>query len=244
MNNYLLKGKKVLITAGPTREYIDPVRYISNHTGGKIGYELAAFMLQQGAEVFLVSGPVKVELKHPLLTIVKATTGCEMYLACCRFFEDVDIAIFTAAVSDYKPKQISQEKVLKEEDAFSIKMVKNIDIAGAFAKLKRCNQLTIGFNMEPHCNVKQAISKLERKNFDMLVFNNVDTEDDGYDLDENCISILKSDLSIEQITNRPRTAIVKDLIMSITSMLKQKQLPVSLYHHTHTTNTGSQSLSA
>ncbi|MES2649786.1 MAG: phosphopantothenoylcysteine decarboxylase [Bacteroidota bacterium] len=247
MNNCLLKGKKVLITAGPTREYIDSVRYISNNAGGKIGYELAAYLLQQGAQVFLVSGPVKVDLSHPMLTVVKATTGCEMYLACCRFFEEADIAIFAAAVSDYKPKEISRVMILKEETTLSIKMEKNIDIAGAFARLKRFNQLTIGFTMDSHCSLKQAISKLEKKNFDMLVLNNLEAGDKKeYDLPANGTSILKNDLSIEQLSSKSKTLVVKDIVMSIAGMLKQKHLPVSLYHHSNisNSNSGSRSLTA
>src|SRR5215467_7670400 len=100
MNN-ILTNKKVLITAGPTREAIDPVRYISNHSSGKMGYAIAESFLQQGAQVFLVSGPVCITLEHPNLTIVKVNSANEMYLACCHFFEIVDIAVFAAAVADY-----------------------------------------------------------------------------------------------------------------------------------------------
>src|SRR4051812_30284577 len=97
-NQLLLSGKKILITAGCTREYIDGVQYVSSSTGGRMGYDIAELMLQQGAYVFLVSGPAKINLAHPKLTIVKVSTACEMYLSCCKFFEDADIAIFAAAV--------------------------------------------------------------------------------------------------------------------------------------------------
>src|SRR5258705_5013749 len=127
--NTNLVDKKVLITSGSTREAIDPVRYISNHSSGKMGYAIADQFLQQGAEVFLVSGPVHLALKHPRLTLVKVTSALEMDLACCNFFEEVDIAIFAAAVADYRPEYISKQKIKKDEPSFTIKMINNVDIA-------------------------------------------------------------------------------------------------------------------
>src|SRR5689334_3083676 len=109
MNATILHNKKVLITAGPTREAIDPVRYISNHSSGKMGYAIAEQLLQQGAEVFLVSGPVCLSLKHPRLKIINVQSANEMYLACCHYFEEVDIAIFAAAVADYRPEKIAEQ---------------------------------------------------------------------------------------------------------------------------------------
>jgi phosphopantothenoylcysteine decarboxylase/phosphopantothenate--cysteine ligase len=110
MNNAAIKNKNVLITAGPTREGIDPVRYISNHSTGKMGYALAECFLQQGATVFLVSGPVHIHLMHPNLKVIHVNSASEMHLACCRYFEQADIAVFAAAVADYRPSSDSSAK--------------------------------------------------------------------------------------------------------------------------------------
>lgn len=241
MNNCLLTGKNVLITAGPTREPIDPVRYISNHTGGKMGYDIAAFMLQQGARVFLVSGPVKVTMVHPMLTVVKVNTASEMYLACCKFFEDADIAIFAAAVSDYRPKVVSHKKIINDDDSFTVKMVKNIDIAGAFAKVKRFNQFTVGIASETDGDMQRAMQKMEKKNFDMMVVNSLIAEDINYGFDLSSISVLKSDYTIEELTMKPKAAVIKDIVAAISQMVNHTQ-PV--IYHQQTNQSNSQSLMA
>src|SRR5688572_6730269 len=110
----LLYNKKILITAGPTREAIDPVRYISNHSSGKMGYAIAEQFLHHGAEVVLVSGPVSIQLEHSRFKLVKVNSASEMYLACCGFFEEVDIAVFAAAVADYRPAKIAEKKIKKD----------------------------------------------------------------------------------------------------------------------------------
>src|SRR6478609_5127539 len=122
--NTILRNKKILITAGPTREAIDPVRYISNHSSGKMGYAIAKTLLDEGAYVYLISGPVVcIDLHHPNLILEKVQSASEMYLACCRYFEAVDVAIFTAAVADYRPDKVATQKMKKDEDSLTIKMV-------------------------------------------------------------------------------------------------------------------------
>lgn len=230
-----------MITAGPTREPIDPVCYISNHTCGKMGYDVAAFMLQQGARVFLVSGLVKVTMVHPMLTVVKVNTASEMYLACCKFFEDADIAIFAAAVSDYRPKVVSHKKINNEDDSFTVKMVKNIDIAGAFAKVKRFNQFTVGIASETDGDMQRAMQKMEKKNFDMMVVNSLIAEDINYGFDLSSISVLKSDYTIQQLTMKPKAAVIKDIVAAISQMVNHKQ-PAT--YHQQTNQSNSQSLMA
>src|SRR5438445_1750590 len=132
MSYHLLNGKKVLITAGPTKEAIDPVRFISNHSSGKMGYAIAEEFLKQGAQVILVSGPVCISLEHPNLTILKVESANDMFLSCCRHFESVDIAVFSAAVADYRPAKVATQKIKKDDDSFTLKMIKNIDIASEF----------------------------------------------------------------------------------------------------------------
>ena len=168
MNATILHNKKVLITAGPTREPIDPVRYISNHSTGKMGYAIAEELLQQGADVFLVSGPVNITLSHPRLQVVQVNSASEMYLACCRFFEQVDIAIFAAAVADYRPARVAQQKIKKNENSFTISLVKNVDIASEFGKVKLPGQLSIGFALETNDEMSHAKAKLQKKNFEQF----------------------------------------------------------------------------
>lgn len=152
MSINLLLGKKVLITAGPTREAIDPVRYISNHSSGKMGYAIANAFLQQGAEVFLVSGPVEMHLEHPKLKLVKVNSASEMYMACCRFFEETDIAIFAAAVADYRPEKAAEQKIKKDDSTFVIRMAKNIDIAAEFGRIKQRTSYRLVLHWRPMMN--------------------------------------------------------------------------------------------
>src|SRR5678815_1875352 len=168
MRSSKLAGKKVLITAGPTQEAIDPVRYISNHSSGKMGYAIAEQFLKEGAQVFLVSGPVGSVLEHPNLRIVKIKSANEMYLACCHFFEEVDIAVFAAAVADYRPDKPAREKMKKDESSFTIKMVKNIDIAYEFGKVKTNKQISVGFALETNDELTHAIGKLAKKNLSLI----------------------------------------------------------------------------
>ena len=137
MGTTILKGKKALITAGPTPEALDPVRFISNHSSGKMVYAIAQAFLQQGAEVILVSGPVCIKTEpHLRLQIIHVQSASEMYLACCQYFEDTDIAVFAAAVADYHPKRVSEQKIKKQDDSFTIKMVKNFEIDFGFGRIK------------------------------------------------------------------------------------------------------------
>ena len=235
MTSYMLQGKNVLITAGPTREPLDPIRYISNHTGGKWGYDIAAFMLEQGARVFLISGPAKIEIAHPSLTVVKVNTAAEMYLACCKFFEAADIALFAASVSDYRPKVISDKKISNCEESLTIKMVKNIDVAAAFAKYKRNNQLTVGISTEVHHDVRLAISKMERKNLDMVVLNTIAPEYETEKFDLKNLSILKSDYSVNQLQVKSKSGAVKEIVSAIAELHSQKQN--SIYHQFTTVTT-------
>jgi phosphopantothenoylcysteine decarboxylase/phosphopantothenate--cysteine ligase len=221
MNNAAIKNKKVLITAGPTREGIDPVRYISNHSTGKMGYALAECFLQQGATVFLVSGPVHIKLMHPNLRIIHVNSASEMYLACCRYFEQADIAVFAAAVADYRPHRIAAQKIKKDEDTFTIRMVKNIDIAFEFGKMKREGQLSVGFALETENELINATGKLDRKNFDMVVLNSMNDEKSGFGFDTNQISIIRKDFTRKTFALKPKKAVAEDIITEIALCLRK-----------------------
>lgn len=224
MTAYTLRNKKVLITAGPTREAIDPVRYISNHSTGKMGYALAAECLEQGAEVYLVSGPVCMELHHPRLKLVKVNTAAEMYLACCRYFEIADVAIFSAAVADYRPARIAEQKIKKDDASFTISMVKNVDIAFEFGKIKTAAQVSIGFALETNDELKHAAGKLHKKNFDMVVLNSMNDANATFGYDTNKITVIKSDLSQTVYPLKNKKAVAEDIIYETGNLLFLKSL--------------------
>jgi phosphopantothenoylcysteine decarboxylase/phosphopantothenate--cysteine ligase len=224
MNTTQLKGKKILITAGPTREAMDPVRYISNHSSGKMGYAIAEEFLKQGAEVFLVSGPVCIELKHPRLKLVKINSASEMYLACCRFFEQADVAVFAAAVADYRPAKVAEQKIKKEESTFTITMVKNVDIAYEFGKVKTDKQLSVGFALETNDELKHAIGKLGKKNFDMVVLNSMNDANATFGFDTNKITIIKNDFSRTDYSLKNKKEVAEDIVYEIENSLFLKSI--------------------
>ena len=211
----IFKNKKVLITAGPTREAIDPVRYISNHSSGKMGYAIAEQFLHQGAEVFLVSGPVSIGLQHPKLTLIKVNSALEMDLVCCNYFEEVDIAVFAAAVADYRPEYVSKNKIKKDEPFFSIKMVRNVDIACEFGKIKSPRQLSIGFSLETNNELTNATGKLITKNFDMVVLNSMNDNKATFEHDTNKITIIRKDFTQKQFSLKHKKEVAKDIVEAV-----------------------------
>ena len=212
MTNHILQNKKVLITAGPTREALDPVRFISNHSSGKMGYAIANEFLQQGAEVVLISGPVCLQLEHPRLTVIHVASALEMYMACCQHFETVDIAVFCAAVADYRPQVIASEKIKKQEDTFIVKMVKNIDIAAEFGKIKTPDQLSVGFALETNNELQHAMDKLNRKNFDMIVLNSMRDTNAGFGFDTNKIDIIKRNGTRRSLPLQLKTRVAEEIV--------------------------------
>ena len=223
MSNTTFKNRKVLITAGPTREAIDPVRYISNHSSGKMGYAIAEEFLQQGAKVILVTGPVCLQLQHPDLKLVEVNTAQEMDAACCSYYEQIDIAVFAAAVADYRPEKIATQKIKKSEENFFIKMVKNVDIAYEFGKVKNSRQLSIGFALETNDEVKNAVGKLGRKNFDMVVLNSMNDEKATFGFDTNKISIIKKGAAKKDFPLKEKKSVAKDIVKEVSCLLKQNE---------------------
>jgi len=196
-----------------------------------MGYALADTCLKLGANVFLVSGPVHIQLTHPNLKIVRVNSAPEMYLACCRFFEEVDIAVFAAAVADYRPHRIASRKIKKDEETFSIRMIKNIDIALEFGKVKRADQLSVGFALETEDELKNAIGKLERKNFDMVVLNSMNDADAGFGFDTNQISIIKKNFARKTFPLKTKNEVASDIISEIVHSLEEyeENLRLDLY---------------
>jgi phosphopantothenoylcysteine decarboxylase/phosphopantothenate--cysteine ligase len=220
----ILKNKRILITAGPTREAIDPVRYISNHSSGKMGYAIAQSFLEKGAEVILISGPVNLKIEHPKLTLVKINSASEMYLACCRFFEYIDIAVFAAAVADYRPKTVAEQKIKKDDATFSIQMVKNVDIASEFGKIKNADQVAVGFALETNDELKHAVSKLDKKNLDMVVLNSMNDTNATFGFDTNKISIIKNDLTRKIYPLKSKAEVAEDILQEIGILISQKAI--------------------
>jgi phosphopantothenoylcysteine decarboxylase / phosphopantothenate---cysteine ligase len=238
MIHHSLKGKKILITAGPTREAIDPVRYISNHSSGKMGYALAETFLKRGAQVILVSGPVFLSLEHPNLEIVKVNTAMDMWLACCRYFEESDIAVFAAAVADYRPARVAAQKIKKETDSFAINMVKNVDIAFEFGMIKTRKQLSVGFALETNDELAHALNKLDRKNLDVVVLNSMNDEQSAFGYDTNKIQIIRKDFTQKQFALKSKKEVARDIVSEIEELLKakeseQEQLSNELYEFSY-----------
>jgi phosphopantothenoylcysteine decarboxylase / phosphopantothenate---cysteine ligase len=182
-------GKKVLITAGPSQEDIDPVRYISNHSSGKMGFELAELLNKKGAKVILVSGPTALKASYEI-QVIKVRSALDFYTAVDQHYAEHDVLIFSAAIADYKPTEIATQKLKKKENEMSIQLSKTVDIASEMGKRKSPRKIHVGFALETNNELEHATGKLERKNFDMVVLNSLNDPGAGFQHDTNKISIL------------------------------------------------------
>ena len=192
-----LKGKRVLVTAGPTHEAIDPVRFIGNHSSGKMGVALTAAFAARGAEVILVCGPVQVDVPHNI-NVVKVTSAAQMYTACMEVFPDCDIAVMSAAVADYTIEFVSEQKIKKSEDELKLTLTKTKDILKSLGSIKKDHQLLVGFALETENEKANAVSKLHQKNADFIVMNSLNDKGAGFGSDTNKITIFdKSGKEIE-----------------------------------------------
>jgi phosphopantothenoylcysteine decarboxylase/phosphopantothenate--cysteine ligase len=186
-----LQKTKILITAGPTYEKIDPVRFIGNYSSGKMGFALAEACAGRGAEVTLIAGPVKLETKHPSVRRINVESADEMYDEALRVFPSCNIAILCAAVADYRPERMMTEKIKREQhDALTVSLVHNKDIAAALGKDKRANQTLVGFALETKNEIRSAKEKLQRKNLDVIVLNSLSDEGAGFGGDTNKVTLI------------------------------------------------------
>ncbi|MEO0332711.1 MAG: bifunctional phosphopantothenoylcysteine decarboxylase/phosphopantothenate--cysteine ligase CoaBC [Bacteroidota bacterium] len=207
-----LKGKKVLITAGPTQEPLDPVRYLTNASSGKMGYALANEAAQRGATVQLVSGPVTLALDHPAVHITQVATAEEMLAASQRQFSETDIAIFSAAVSDYAPAQKHSQKIKKKDEMLTLTLKKNPDIAYTLGRQKRKGQILVGFALETNDEINHARDKLEKKNLDIVVLNSLNDAGAGFSHNTNQVSLLNSENSeILKFDLKDKTDVAQDI---------------------------------
>jgi len=220
LENYFAKqqsltGKKVLISSGPTIEPIDPVRFISNHSSGRMGNSLALEAAARGADVTLVSGPVNEYPQHPSINIVKINTAAEMYSSCIEFFLDADIAIMAAAVADYTPVDPAQEKIKKHDDRLKLDLVKTRDILAELGNRKKTGQLLVGFALETNNEVDNAKNKLHTKNLDFIVLNSLRDSGSGFGFDTNKISIIGKDQVINEFPLKTKSEAAADIFDSI-----------------------------
>lgn len=217
-----LAGKKILITAGPTQEAIDPVRFISNHSSGKMGYAIAEAAAAMGAKVILISGMVNIELFHPNITLVKVQSAKEMYQQAQHYFNSSDVAIFAAAVADYTPKEVASEKLKKKECEMTIELEKTVDIAFELSKVKKPTQIMVGFALETNNELAHAKEKLDRKKFNFIVLNSLRDSGAGFAHDTNKISIIGDDETLMEFPLKSKKEVAKDILAHVLIRLESK----------------------
>lgn len=214
-----LHGRKMLITAGPTHEKIDPVRFIGNYSSGKMGYAIAEAAAARGADVTLVSGPVSVQVSNPAINVVRVESAREMLSACEDTFPQCDIAIMCAAVADYAPESVATSKIKREHDEIPvIKLVKNPDIAATLGHEKGKGQILVGFALETDHELENAFDKLGRKNLDMIVLNSMRDAGAGFGVDTNKVTILTSDNRRLEFSLKPKTEVANDILDTILTL--------------------------
>ncbi len=212
-NNFL--GKKVLITAGPTYEHIDPVRFIGNHSTGKMGYDIARSLLNQGAEVVFVSGPTKEILHHPKLKLIPVVSADEMLSNVQQNWEGCTIGVFCAAVADYKPVVISNQKIKKSDEHLTIELIKNPDILAWAGQHKSTNQFLVGFALETQNAREYALNKKVKKNLDAIVLNTLEDEGAGFGLSTNKIEIITPSNEFLSFPKKNKSEVANDIVSFI-----------------------------
>ncbi len=216
LQNYFAKkltltGKHVLISSGPTIEAIDPVRYISNHSTGRMGNALALEAASRGAQVTFISGPVNNYPEHKLVKVIKVISAAEMHSALTNVFDQADITIMAAAIADYTPQNPASEKLKKKDEALTLNLVKTIDILSDLGKRKNQKQILIGFALETNNELPNASIKLKSKNLDFIVLNSLKDEGSGFGYDTNKISIIDKDLNVSTFDLKTKAEVAADI---------------------------------
>tara|TARA_B110000902_G_scaffold87888_1_gene104474 strand:- start:21979 stop:23196 length:1218 start_codon:yes stop_codon:yes gene_type:complete len=217
-----LKGKKLLLTAGPTYEAIDPVRFIGNHSSGKMGFAIAEAAANLGAEVYLISGPSHQQTKNALIKKIDVVSAEEMYEAAHAYFKQVDIAILSAAVADYKPKNIVTQKIKKKDATLNIELIPTKDILASLGEIKQ-QQFLVGFALETDNELENAKSKLKRKNLDAIVLNSLQDEGAGFATDTNKITIIDKNLKEKSFKLKSKLAVAKDIMNEIVISIRDQE---------------------
>jgi phosphopantothenoylcysteine decarboxylase/phosphopantothenate--cysteine ligase len=213
-----LEGKKVLITAGPTYEAIDPVRYIGNHSSGKMGFALAKAAAELGAKVTLVSGPTHLQA-DPSIRLIRVTSALQMYTQAVNAFPEMDVVIGAAAVADYRPEKPASEKLKKEGESLELKLVRNPDIIAALGEQKT-TQFVVGFALETENELEYAKGKLREKHLDAVVLNSLKDPGAGFGSDTNKVTFIDKNLTITPFELKTKAEVARDILHEI-----HKRLP-------------------
>lgn len=217
-----LTGKTVLVTAGPTYEAIDPVRFIGNHSSGKMGFAIAEELANQGAMVTLVAGPTQQHTNHPGIRVKPVVSAEEMFGACKDLFPTTDITVLAAAVADYKPLERAEQKIKKKEETLELTLTKTQDIAASLGKLKHNGQVIVGFALETENEQSNALKKLEAKNFDLIVLNSLNDKGAGFGYDTNKITIINRQNKSVSYDLKNKKDVARDIVQAIVETLHDK----------------------
>lgn len=215
-----LLNLRVLITAGPTQESLDPVRYIGNHSSGKMGYAIAEAFAEMGAEVVLISGPVSLTMQNPGVDIVPVQTAHEMFQETAARIEEADVAVFSAAVADFTPVEPSARKMKRGNEEWSIRLKPTTDIAAEMGKKKKSGQLFVGFALESDNGLEHAKRKLETKNLDLILLNHTGEPGEGFGSDTNRVSMIDCMQKVEEYELKPKKQVAKDLVERVKKMIQ------------------------
>ena len=213
-----LSGKKILITAGPTQEPIDPVRYISNHSTGKMGIAIADECAARGASVTLIKGPTPIVPGHSSVHEVRVVTASQMYAAASQYFGQSDVIIFAAAVADYTPRYPSDTKIKKKDNDLILELEKTKDIAYELSRTKKHGQICVGFALETDSEMENATSKLTKKNLDMIVLNSLRDAGAGFGHDTNKVTIVDKSGNVLKFDLKSKVEVANDIISVIEKM--------------------------
>ena len=210
-NSQKLSGCHFIVTAGPTYESIDPVRFIGNHSSGKMGFAIAEAAANLGAEVYLISGPSYQQIKHSLVHRIDVVSADEMYKVAHEYFKEVDIAILSAAVSDYKPKNVATQKIKKKGSALDIELTQTKDILASLGKIKE-HQFLVGFALETENEIENAKTKLIKKKLDLIVLNSLNDKGAGFQHDTNKVTLISKDNKVTPYGVKPKSEVAHDIL--------------------------------
>ena len=213
-NKLPLRGKKILITAGPTYEAIDPVRFIGNHSSGTMGFEIANEAAKLGAEVTLISGPSHLNVSDKSIRLIRVVSAEEMFQACHNHFENTDVAIAAAAVADYRPKNVALQKIKKAESSFTIELERTKDILASLGAIKE-KQFLIGFALETENEIENAKAKIQKKNLDLIVLNSLQDDGAGFGTPTNKVTFIDKNFTIEPMDLKSKGKVAQDILNKV-----------------------------
>jgi phosphopantothenoylcysteine decarboxylase/phosphopantothenate--cysteine ligase len=218
-----LAGKKALVTAGPTYEAIDPVRFIGNHSSGKMGFVIAEELYRLGADVTLISGPTALSTSSKAIKRIDVVSADELFKKTLAEFSDADITVMSAAVADYKPEYVADQKIKKKEQEFSLNLIKTTDILAELGNKKSSGQVLVGFALETENELANASDKLKRKNLDLIVLNSLNDQGAGFKSDLNKITILDKQLNAETFVLKPKNEVAQDICQKILAIMPHEK---------------------